>query len=148
MLEAGLAAAGLVALATVAGLLWQALDGRRRRGSGQRVRPADVALPADAFGARGTLLQFSTAFCTRCPATRRVLGEAAGRTAGIRHAEVDLTERADLASRFQVLQTPTTLVLDARGSVRARFGGAPRPADVTAVLAELVPAADPTGARP
>ena len=148
MLEALIAAVVLVAVATAAGLLWRALDGRRRRGSGERVRPADVDLAVDAFGPQGTLLQFSTAWCTRCPATRRLLGEAAARTAGVRHAEVDLTERADLASRFQVLQTPTTLVLDARGAVRARFGGAPRPADVDALLAELVPAADRTGARP
>lgn len=141
MIEALLAAAALVVLATAAGLLWRLLDGRRRRGSGARIRPADVALPAEAFGTAATLLQFSTAWCsTRCPATRRVLGEEAARTPGVRHADVDLTHRPDLASRYGVLQTPTTFVLDPAGVVRSRIGGAPRPAQVAAALADLVPA--------
>lgn len=140
MLPAVLAAVALVVVATVAGLLWKRLDGRRRDGSGRLVRPADLGLPADAFGERATVLQFSSEWCTRCPAARRVLGDAARRTAGVRHAEVDLTHRPDLASRFGVLQTPTTLVLDARGAERARIGGAPRPAEVDAALSELVDA--------
>ena len=45
----------------------------------------------------------------------------------MRHVEVDLTQRADLADRFRVTQTPTTLLLDADGTVRARIGGAPAP---------------------
>ena len=41
----------------------------------------------------------------------------------MRHVDVDLTDRPDIADRFHVLQTPTTLILDARGVVRARIGG-------------------------
>jgi thioredoxin-like negative regulator of GroEL len=56
-----------------------------------------------------------------------VLGAAADDLDGVRHVEVDLTSRPDLAGRFGILQTPTTLVLDASGSVRLRIGGAARP---------------------
>lgn len=138
MTSALLAALALVSAAAVAGLLWRGVDGRRRRGSGALLRPADLALPADAFGARATLVQFSTASCARCPAARRVLLAAAGSHAGVRHAEVDLTERADLASRHRVLQTPTVLVLDERGAVATRIAGAPRPADLDAALADVL----------
>jgi thioredoxin-related protein len=42
----------------------------------------------------------------------------------ILHIEVDITNRVDLANKFNILQTPTTLVLDARGRVTSRIGGA------------------------
>ncbi|MET3468083.1 thioredoxin-like negative regulator of GroEL [Microbacterium sp. 1262] len=42
------------------------------------------------------------------------------------HLDIDVTDRPDIARRFQIAQTPTTLVLDGRGVVRTRFGGAPR----------------------
>jgi len=51
--------------------------------------------------------------------------------------DVDLTHRADLARRFNVLQTPTTLVLDRAGRVRARVGGVPNRAALHAHLDDL-----------
>lgn len=88
------------------------------------VTPADVD-SAEPFGENATLLQFSTEFCSRCPQTRVLLGAIAGEHAGVRHLDVDLTHRPDIARRYNVLQTPTTLILDGRGNVRARVGGAP-----------------------
>jgi len=41
--------------------------------------------------------------------------------------EVDLTLHPEVADRFGVLQTPTTLLVDGDHRVRARIGGAPRP---------------------
>jgi hypothetical protein len=32
----------------------------------------------------------------------------------------------DLAAHFNVMQTPTTLILDPNGKVQARIGGAPK----------------------
>ncbi|MFF2052260.1 TlpA family protein disulfide reductase [Leifsonia sp. NPDC058194] len=137
----GIAALGvllaLVAVATVAGLLWRATTGRARAARRSPVVRADE-VGAAALGERATLLQFSTEFCALCPATSRVLdGTASGRQ-GVAHVEVDLTTRPDLAQRFSVLQTPTTLVLDATGAVRARIGGAVRPADVRATLDRIL----------
>jgi thioredoxin-related protein len=45
----------------------------------------------------------------------------------ILHIEVDITNRLDLANKFNILQTPTTLVLDKRGAVTSRIGGAAKP---------------------
>lgn len=138
VLPALLAALALVVVATALGLVQRAREGRRRRGSGDRIRPADVALETGAFGERATLLQFSTEWCTRCPATARALRSAADGADGVRHAEVDLTDRPDLASRYRVLQTPTTLVLDGAGVVRGRLAGATRPDQARAALADLI----------
>ena len=117
---------GLVALATVLGLVWRSAQGRVRHTDGRTVvRASD--LPGVTRLARGaTLLQFSTEVCAPCRATRVVLGDVASRRTGVEHVDLDLTHRPDLASRFNILQTPTTFILDRRGVVRARIGGAPR----------------------
>lgn len=127
---------GLVVLATVLGLIWRGRQGRVTAEHGDVVTAADVSSVAP-FGADGTLVQFSTEFCARCPATRRLLAAVAQTYPGVEHVEVDLTHRSDLARRFDVLQTPTTLILDGAGRVRARIGGAPHRADVVEHLARL-----------
>lgn len=123
----------LVAVATAAGLLWRATTGRVRRTNDARVvTPAQVG--AASFGSSVTLLQFSTEFCAPCRSTARILGGIAGERPGVAHLDVDLTHRPELASRFGVLQTPTTLVLDASGTIRARIGGAARADEVRSTI--------------
>jgi thiol-disulfide isomerase/thioredoxin len=82
-------------------------------------------LGADALGESATLLQFSTEMCARCPGVHRTLSAIADSHPGVRHLDVDLTHRPDIAKHFHVLQTPTTLVLDRHGVVQTRFGGIP-----------------------
>lgn len=130
--------AGLVALATGLGLLWKTQNGRVRSGNGETISAADV--PAS-LGARATLLQFSSEVCAPCVATHRVLDDVASTSPGVAHVDVDIARRPDLASRFNILQTPTTLVLDESGHVRARIGGAARPDTVRAELDRILTAA-------
>lgn len=121
----------LVALATALGLLWRARTGRVVRSSGA-AGAVDVAeLAADAVGGTSaTLLQFSTPVCAACPPTRALLGSLASELPGVAHVEIDVSRRPDLLNRFALLQSPTTLVLDGRGAVRARIVGAPQRTDV------------------
>ena len=84
---------------------------------------AGVAVP---LGERATLLQFSSAFCAPCRATRRVLGEVAELVPGVTHVEVDAEHHLDVVRSLRVLRTPTTLILDADGSRGvAGLGAAP-----------------------
>ncbi|UJP11303.1 thioredoxin family protein [Microbacterium sp. KUDC0406] len=126
-------AAALLVGTLVVGFVWNARDGRRRTGRGEVVDAAD----AGGLGARATLVQFSTELCARCPQVRRMLGQVAGELEGVLHADVDLTHRTDLASKYRVLQTPTTFIVDGTGTVRARFNGVPRRADVEEALGAL-----------
>ena len=89
-------------------------------------------------GERATLLQFSSAFCAPCRATRRILTDVSSAVPGVTHIEVDAEEHLDLVRRLGVLRTPTTLVLDASGSEITRASGAPRPAQVLAALDGVV----------
>ena len=85
-------------------------------------------------GERATLLQFSSAFCAPCRATRRILADVSSTVPGVTHIEVDAEEHLDLVRRLGVLRTPTTLVLDTAGREITRASGAPRPGQVLAAL--------------
>ena len=85
-------------------------------------------------GERGTLLQFSSAFCAPCRATRRTLADVARVVPGVTHVEVAAEQHLDLVRDLGVLRTPTTLVLDAEGRELTRATGAPRARQVLAAL--------------
>jgi thiol-disulfide isomerase/thioredoxin len=85
-------------------------------------------------GERATLLQFSSAFCAPCRATRRTLADVADVVPGVVHVEVDAEQHLDLVRALGVLRTPTTLVLDGAGRELTRATGAPRRAQVLGAL--------------
>jgi len=137
MVTALIVVAALVALATGLGFAHRALTGRARQLTRSIDLPKEVVLGADA-----TLLQFSTEICSPCRATHTVLDGLARERDGLQHVDLDITHRGDLASKYNILQTPTTLILDATGTVRARIGGAARRETVLAELDRiLLPAA-------
>ncbi|HEY7323967.1 MAG TPA: thioredoxin family protein, partial [Streptosporangiaceae bacterium] len=59
------------------------------------------------LGERATLVQFSSAFCAPCRATRRILADVAEMTGGVQYVEIDAESRLDLVRRLNVLRTPT-----------------------------------------
>jgi thiol-disulfide isomerase/thioredoxin len=107
----------------------------RGRDDGKRLGAAELGRP---LGERATLVQFSSAFCAPCRATRRVLGEVADLVPGVTHVELDAEDRLELVRALDILKTPTVLVLDAGGRIVRRASGQPRKADVIAALGEAV----------
>ena len=92
------------------------------------------ALPDARLGGQATLVQFSSAFCAPCRATRRTLAEVAAVVPGVEHLEIEAEHHLDLVRRLDVTRTPTTIVLDARGQEVTRAAGAPRKEQVIAAL--------------
>ncbi|GAA2250866.1 thiol reductase thioredoxin [Streptomyces ruber] len=90
------------------------------------------------LGERATLVQFSSAFCAPCRATRRVLTDVAAMVPGVAHVEIDAEQHLALVRELEIDRTPTVLVLDAAGHVVRRAAGRPRRADVIAALGEAV----------
>jgi len=131
----------VLAGALVAGVLLSVLktwiDGRFRgkESDVERVSAADVGVE---LGERATLLQFSSAFCAPCRVTRRTLAEVEGMVEGVRHVELDAESHLELVRKFDILRTPTTLVLDSTGAIVKRASGAPRKPDVIAALATAI----------
>lgn len=132
---------GVLALATILGLVLRQRTGRARAAATSGAPRADDLAPDGEYGSAATLVQFSTPTCARCPGTRRQLDAVAGDHEGVRRIEIDLAERPELARRFDVMQTPTVLLLDADRAVRTRFGGPPRPAELAAALDTVLTAA-------
>ena len=106
-----------------------------RAGTGRKLSGDDIGHP---LGERATLLQFSTAFCAPCRATRRILADVAGLTEGVTHVEIDAESRLDLVRQLNVLRTPTVLVLAGDGTVVRRASGQPRKPDVIAAIGDAV----------
>ncbi|QFZ79114.1 thioredoxin [Streptomyces fagopyri] len=128
----------VLAAASGYGLLHQRRSGRvrvRGRDGGKRLGAAELG---EGLGERATLVQFSSAFCAPCRATRRVLAEVAGLVPGVSHVEIDAEDHLDLVRELDILKTPTVLVLDAEGRIVRRATGQPRKADVIAALGEAV----------
>jgi thiol-disulfide isomerase/thioredoxin len=91
-----------------------------------------------ALGTSATLLQFSSAFCVPCRATRRILTDVAAVVPGVRHLDVDAEHHLELVRELGIMRTPTTLILDKHGREVRRAVGAPRKEDVFAALTEAV----------
>lgn len=122
----------LVLSALAIGSFWKIRTGRAKLvRSGElvdlsKLKAFKAGVPVTSFGETATLLQFSTEVCSVCNATARLYAELEKTSTGVRHIEVDITHRMDLAAHFSIMQTPTTLILDKHGMVRARIGGTPR----------------------
>ena len=108
-------------------------------------RPADTAAQvltsADLgteLGERATLVQFSSAFCSPCRATRVLLNDIAAKVDGVVAVDIDAEEHLEMVRRFGIMRTPTVLVLDAEGVVSTRASGLPRREQVLAALGQAV----------
>jgi thiol-disulfide isomerase/thioredoxin len=114
---------------------------RRREETGVPTSPTAAGVLTSAgvdvtLGERATLLQFSSAFCAPCRATRRVLGEVVDLVPGVTHVEVDAEQHLAVVRNLRVLRTPTTLILDPAGREVSRASGLPARDQVLAALAK------------
>jgi thiol-disulfide isomerase/thioredoxin len=89
------------------------------------------------LGPRATLVQFSTAFCQPCRATRKILDEVRVMVDGVTVIHIDAEDNLDLVRALDVRRTPTVFLLDARGEVVNKAVGQPRKADVIAAIGAL-----------
>ena len=89
------------------------------------------------YGSRVTLVQFSSAFCTPCRATKVLLGLIAEESVDISYVEIDAESHLDLVRRLHIHSTPTTLILDRSGVEIARAVGAPKRSEVLAAVNQI-----------
>lgn len=134
----------LAALVLTVAVAW-AFKARNGRFSEQLPRPdAEVLTAKDIgieLGERATLVQFSSAFCSPCRATRVLLNDIAAKVDGVVTVDIDAEEHLELVRRFGIMRTPTVLVLAADGAVSTRASGLPRREQVLAALGQ--PVGDP-----
>ena len=81
-----------------------------------------------------TVVQFSTAFCGPCRATRARLHQLQSTRPGLAYLHVDAESHLDAVRALDVRRTPTLFYLDRAGAVIGRSSGAPRPDELTALV--------------
>jgi thiol-disulfide isomerase/thioredoxin len=128
----------LAAVAVTAIAAWAV---KRKNGRFAAQSSDDLLTVADigvGLGERATLVQFSSAFCAPCRATRVLLTDIAEKVDGVVTTDIDAEEHLDLVRRLNIMRTPTVLVLDATGAIVTRASGLPRREQVLAALGEAV----------
>jgi thiol-disulfide isomerase/thioredoxin len=128
----------LIAVAVTAISAWAVKQKNGRFSSvGGPARVSAVDLRID-LGERATLVQFSSAFCAPCRATRVLLTDIADKVDGVVTVDIDAEEHLDLVRQLNILRTPTVLVLDADGAIVTRASGLPRREQVLSALGNAV----------
>jgi len=131
----------LVVVVVIAASVVVGLVMRHRNG---RARPTTIVGSPIAehlrgrLGSNATMVQFSSAFCQPCRATRRILEEVTVMVPGVSHVEIDAEENLDLVRALDVKRTPTVLFLGPAGDVQERASGQPRKVDVIAALGRVM----------
>ena len=125
-------------LATAYGLWYQRSRGKVKSNSS---RSSSIAISSQDIGtdlgSRVTLVQFSSAFCTPCRATRALLTDITADLSDVKHVDIDAEKNLDLVRLLDIRSTPTTLVLDKSGNEVGRAVGAPKRAEVLATLSAI-----------
>jgi len=123
----------LLVIASAYGFWYQRSRGKIKTvaSSSQLITSAKIGAE---LGEKATLVQFSSAFCTPCRATRTLLSQVITDYPGINYVEVDAESNLELVRELTIKSTPTTLVLDASGAELSRAIGAPKRSDVINTL--------------
>ena len=126
----------VLTLASAYGFWYQRSRGKvKSKGSNKpAISAADIG---SELGSRVTLVQFSSAFCTPCRATRALLTDITADLSDVKHVDIDAEKNLDLVRRLDIRSTPTTLVLDKSGHEVGRAVGAPKRAEVLATLSAI-----------
>ena len=126
----------VLTLASAYGFWYQRSRGKvKSKGSNKpAISAADIG---SELGERVTLVQFSSAFCTPCRATRALLTDITADLSDVKHVDIDAEKNLDLVRRLDIRSTPTTLVLDKSGHEVGRAVGAPKRAEVLATLSAI-----------
>jgi thiol-disulfide isomerase/thioredoxin len=114
----------------------------RTRDGAVRTDPQAAVEPSPAFERLGvrpaeadlTVVQFSTAFCGPCRATKARLHQLQATRPGLAVVQVDAESHLDEVRELDVRRTPTLFYLDRQGALVGRSSGAPRPEELTALV--------------
>ena len=119
-------------LSTVFGLWFRKTRGQIK--SGRRKLEISAEEIGEKLGARLTLLQFSSAFCSACRTTKLLLNSLTRDIPDVKHLEIDAESRLELARKLNILSTPTTIILNASGQEVGRAVGVPKREQVLNLL--------------
>ncbi|SNS91690.1 Thioredoxin [Micrococcales bacterium KH10] len=124
--------AALVAVTTILGFVLRSRSVRVTKSDITALDLRELGIPTT--DGLWSVVQFTTVYCSRCPAVRRSITSALQQRPDAVFSEVDLTDRPQVANQLRILQTPTVLVVAPDGMVAARLAGEVTGADVVAEI--------------
>jgi thiol-disulfide isomerase/thioredoxin len=86
------------------------------------------------LGSRVTMVQFSSAFCSPCRATKALLEDMVKTMPDVRYAHIDAESNLELVRKLDIRSTPTTLFLNSDGIEVGRAMGTPKRSQVMAAV--------------
>ena len=127
----------VLAGATGFGIWYQRTRGEFRKKKTVNGPKLTAAIVGTELGARATMVQFSSAFCTPCRATKVLLEDMVKTMTDVHYAHIDAESHLELVRELNILSTPTTLFLNHAGVEVGRAMGRPKRALVHAALAAI-----------
>jgi thiol-disulfide isomerase/thioredoxin len=127
----------VLAAASVFGIWFRRTRGefrRRKTVDGPRLTPDQIGI---ALGERVTMVQFSSAFCSPCRATRVLLEQMVQTMPDVAYVHIDAESHLELVRQLNILSTPTTLFLNRDGTEVGRAMGTPKRGQVLTAVAAV-----------
>ena len=127
----------VLAAASVFGIWFRRTRGefrRRKTVDGPRLAPDQIGI---ALGERVTMVQFSSAFCSPCRATRVLLEQMVQTMPDVAYVHIDAESHLELVRQLNILSTPTTLFLNRDGTEVGRAMGTPKRSQVLTAVAAV-----------
>jgi len=102
---------------------------QKNRGVFRKLNPKDSQsefnklLQVEELGTVGTLVQFSTAFCSSCRSNKLMLNELVKKYPGMKFKELDAESNLAAINKLNVTATPTVFLLNKTGKSVGKFSG-------------------------
>ena len=127
----------VLACATGFGIWYQRTRGEFRKKKTINGPKLTAAIVGTELGSRATMVQFSSAFCTPCRATKVLLEDMVKNMPDVRYAHIDAESHLELGRKLDIRSTPTTLFLNSAGVEVGRAMGTPKRAQVQAAISAI-----------
>ena len=124
----------VLALAIAFGIWYTRSRGEFRRKKTVNGPKLDASIIGVELGSRVTMVQFSSAFCSPCRATKALLEDMVKKLPDVRYAHIDAESHLELVRKLDIRSTPTTLFLNAAGVEVGRAMGTPKRSQVMAAV--------------
>ena len=124
----------VLVLAIAFGVWYTRSRGEFRRKKTVNGPKLDAAIIGVELGSRVTMVQFSSAFCSPCRATKALLEDMVKAMPDVRYAHIDAESHLELVRELDIRSTPTTLFLNSEGVEVGRAMGTPKRSQVMAAV--------------
>ena len=127
----------VLALAIAFGVWYTRSRGEFRKKKTINGPKLDAAIVGVELGSRVTMVQFSSAFCSPCRATKALLEDMVKTMPDVRYAHIDAESNLELVRKLDIRSTPTTLFLNSDGIEVGRAMGTPKRSQVMAAVSAI-----------